>query len=178
RARFVAADPPVDPDTVADRAAEQLMHRHIEGFAEDVPQRLVQTGQRTREYGTAPVERRLAHQLPQILDPAWVLADQQIGQFVDGGPHGVGPALHHGFTPPDQTRVGLDPAEQPPGRHLVRRDGRDLHCAEVAFSSVVARTSATSSAAFVSSVVTAWAAASGSAARTAASTRSWLGTGS
>lgn len=41
---FVAADPGVHPDGVADRAAEQGVHRHPEGAARDVPQGLVDAG--------------------------------------------------------------------------------------------------------------------------------------
>ena len=116
----VAADPGVHPDAVAHRAAEQLVHRGAAGLAGDVPQRLVDAGDGAGEDRAAAVEAALGEHLPVVLDAQRVPADEEVGQFVDGGAHGVGAALDHGLAPAGDALVGGDAQEQPARRHQER----------------------------------------------------------
>ena len=123
--RLVATDPAVDADPVADRAAEQLVHGRAVTLAGDVPQRLVDPGDRARQDRPAPVERALGHDLPVVLDAQRVPADDHLAQLLDGGAHGLGPALAGGLAPADDPALGLDADEQPAGRDEERLDPRD-----------------------------------------------------
>ena len=76
----------VDPDPVAHRAAQQLVHRHAQRLALDVPQRLVDAGER------AHMDRRRRDRSRRDTAPssdprsARVLADQIVGQLVHARP--------------------------------------------------------------------------------------------
>ena len=67
-ARMVAADPAIDLDAVAAFAAQQLIHRHAERLALDVPHGLLDARDRTGQDGAAAVEARAVHLLERILD--------------------------------------------------------------------------------------------------------------
>ena len=77
--RAIAADPGIDADAVAHLAAEQFVHRHAQGFALDVPQRLVDAGQGTHVDAAAPIEAAAVEHRPVVFDVARVLADQVVG---------------------------------------------------------------------------------------------------
>ncbi len=74
----VAADPRVNPDAVPDRAAEQLVYRRAVCLARDVPQRLVDAGDRAGQDGAAAVEAALGQYLPVVLDAQRVHADEVV----------------------------------------------------------------------------------------------------
>ncbi len=124
---FVAADPGVDPDAVAHGAAQQGVHGGAVGLPCDVPQRLVEAGDGAGEDRAAPVEAALGHDLPVVLDAQRVLADQEFGQDVDGGPDDFGAPFDNRFAPADHALVGLDAAEQPAGWDEEGLDTGDLH---------------------------------------------------
>src|SRR5699024_6099556 len=67
------------------------------------------------------------HRGPQVLDVGRVLADQVVGELLDGGADGGRAAFDHGFSPAGHALVGLDLHEGPAGRDLVGGDGGDLH---------------------------------------------------
>src|SRR5215207_4791081 len=69
-------------------AAEKLVDRHAERFPEDVPQRDV--NRRKRCGGDlAPLEVRTAvHRLPEVLDAARILADQEAAEMLQHPLHG------------------------------------------------------------------------------------------
>ncbi len=125
--RAVAANPRVHPDPVAHLAAEQRMHRHAQRLAVDIPQRLVDPGQRAHQHRPAAVETAAIQHVPVILDQARILADEVVGQLLHRGGHGMRAALHDGFAPAADARIGIDADEQPAWRHEIRRDGGDLH---------------------------------------------------
>src|SRR5699024_1372508 len=93
----------------------------------DVPQGLVDAGDRAHQDGPAPVEAAAVHHGPQVLDVGRVLADQVVGELLDGGADGGRAAFDHGFSPAGHALVGLDLHEGPAGRDLVGGDGGDLH---------------------------------------------------
>ena len=72
----------VDPRLVARLAAEQLVHRHAEVLAGDVPQGDVDGAQRAHD-GRATKVRRAVQVLPVVLDAQWVLADQVVRPLGD-----------------------------------------------------------------------------------------------
>ena len=66
----------IDADPVARRAAEQLVDRHAEGLALDVPERLVDAAQGAGQDRAAAVESMAVDRLPVVDDRPRVLADQ------------------------------------------------------------------------------------------------------
>ncbi|MCY1368989.1 hypothetical protein D9M69_560030 [compost metagenome] len=125
--RTVAADPGIGADTLAHRAAEQLMHRHAEVLALDVPEGLVDAGDGAHQHRAATVEAAAVHDVPQVLDVARVLADQIVGKLVDGGRHRVRPALYHRLAPAADADIGIDAQEQPARRDQEGGEAGDLH---------------------------------------------------
>src|SRR5699024_11261725 len=132
------------------------------------------------QYRPSPVERRFGEALPVVLDGSGVLTQEEFGQFLDRGTHGLRPPFHHGFTPADDSVIGLHPAHQPPGWDQEGFDTGDFHCglsrSSRPTSSSVARSR--SSLAWSSKERMADSAAEASPAATASVTAPWLGTGS
>ena len=126
-ARPVAADPGIDADAVAALAAEQLMHRHTQRLALDVPQRLVDAGERAHVHAAAAIEPAAIQHRPVILDLVRVLADQIVGQFLHLGGDSCGAAFDHRLAPARDALIGIDLQEQPARRHQERRQLGDLH---------------------------------------------------
>ena len=125
--RPVAADPAIDPHLLAHRPAQQRMHRLVQHLALDVPQRLVDAGQRAHVNGAAAIKAAAIQHRPMILDRRRVLADQIIGQLGDTGRHGFGAALHHRLAPAGDAFIGLDLQEQPARRHHKGGELGDFH---------------------------------------------------
>ena len=103
-----AADAAVDLDPLLHGAAQQLVHRHAEHLALDVPQRLIDAGNGAHEHRTAPVERAAVQGLPQMLDGERILADEHVGKLPDSGGHRGGTPFHDRLTPPANALVGFD----------------------------------------------------------------------
>jgi hypothetical protein len=129
----VSADPRICADTIPHLPAEQLMHRLAERLALDVPQGLVDARDRTHENGATAVEATAVHDRPQVLDVRRILADEQVGELIDGGSHGCCLAFEDRLTPSHDPLIGFDLEEQPPRRHCVRRHRRDLHWSGLSF---------------------------------------------
>ena len=70
---------------VARAAAEQLVDRHAERLALDVPQRGVDRGDRRHRHRPAPPVGALVEVLPDVLDAARVAPDQQRDHVVGRG---------------------------------------------------------------------------------------------
>ena len=66
--RPVAADPGVGADLVAHLAAEHLPRRQAERLALQVPQRLLEPGQRRHQHRPAAIEAAAIGDLPDVLD--------------------------------------------------------------------------------------------------------------
>ena len=50
-------------------------------------------------------EVRRVHRLPEVLDPLWVLADQQLGEVRHGAYHGRVCHIERGLSPADEARI-------------------------------------------------------------------------
>ncbi len=123
----VAADPAVGAHAVAHQAAEQLVHRHAQHLALDVPQRLVDAGDGAHQDRPAPIEAAAVQRLPQVVDAARVLADEVVGQFVHRRFHRTRAAFDDGLAPAGDALVGLDLQEHPARRQAVGGQSGDLH---------------------------------------------------
>lgn len=84
------------------------MDRHAMVLAENVPQRLIDAGDRAHEDRAAAVKTGAIHDLPVIFDVARVLADEVVGQFMDRGLHRVRAPFDDGLAPADDAFIGLD----------------------------------------------------------------------
>ncbi len=125
--RTVATNPGVDADAVAQRAAQQLTYRDAECLALDIPQRLIDTGQRTHVDGAAAIKAATVQHGPVILDVARVLANKIVGQFFNRSRHAVCPPLNHRFAPAEHTFIGFYFQKTPARRNNVRSKFGDLH---------------------------------------------------
>src|SRR6185437_9393029 len=125
--RTVASDPAIRFQAVAHEPTEQLVHRHAERFALDVPERLVDAGDGAHEHRTAAVERAAIHGLPMIIDPCGVLANQLLAYLGHRSFDAAGAAFHHRLAPADQTFVGFHFEKHPARRNLKGRESRDSH---------------------------------------------------
>jgi hypothetical protein len=101
---------------IAYRAAEQDMDRQPDRLAQQVPQRLVEPGDRAGEDDPMAIERPLGHDLPVVLDTEGVLPDQVLGQLMDSRPDRLGTPLAGRLPPPDQPARRLDTNEEPAWR--------------------------------------------------------------
>jgi hypothetical protein len=137
--RPVAADPRVHPDPVAHRAAEQGVHRPAVRLAGDVPQRLVDAGDRAGQDRAAAVEAALGEHLPVVLDAQRVSADEMVAELGDRGPYGFRPALHHRLAPAGDALVGPHAQEEPAGRDQEGVQRNDLHACHLFCSARVRR---------------------------------------
>ncbi len=106
-----AAQVAIRPDVIPHGATPQLRTRHSGDLARDIPQRQIDPGDsRGADNPMAVPEMLAVHHLPQMLDPARVLAHHQLGQILH--------RTHHRPRVPFQRR--LAPAVQPRliGQHL------------------------------------------------------------
>jgi hypothetical protein len=79
----VAAVVRVADDPVSDQAAEQLVGRDAELLAPNVPERDVHRGQRRADDVAGREKAAPVHQLPEVLDPAGVFADDLLADVVE-----------------------------------------------------------------------------------------------
>ena len=115
--RAVAADPLIDTDSVADRAAEQFVHRRVERFTSDIPQCLVDTRDCTHQDRPAAVEAAAIQSLPVIFDRHRVLTEQVVvHQFLDCAANRLHAPLDHWLTPTDESVTRLDSEKEPAWR--------------------------------------------------------------
>ena len=70
-------------DVVAPLAAEQDMHRYPERLAEDVPEPYIDGRSRCANYPAALHVLTPIHQLPDVVDSAGVLTDQELSKMLD-----------------------------------------------------------------------------------------------
>ena len=73
----------IDAHAVARRAAEQLVNRHAQRLALDVPERLVDAAERAGENRAAAIERMPIDGLPVMRYRPRVLADEVRLDFLD-----------------------------------------------------------------------------------------------
>jgi hypothetical protein len=129
---LAAAEVPVQTDVISDRAAPQLVTRNAVNLAEDVPERDVDPAHRGAANDVVAVPEVLAeHHLPEVLDPRRVLADDQLGEVLDGADHGTRVPLEGGLAPAVEPGLVRQDAHEDPVAHPrvadVRLDGGDPH---------------------------------------------------
>jgi hypothetical protein len=72
----------VDHHRITRRAAEQLVDRHVQRLAEQIPQRGIDRRNRRHRDRTAPPVRAFVEVLPDVFDPARVAANQERNDVV------------------------------------------------------------------------------------------------
>ena len=77
-------------------------------FAANVPQRLVDAGDRRADHRTGAVEAVDVHRLPVMLDLHRILADEELAEILDAGDHRAGLAFERAFAPADEACVGFE----------------------------------------------------------------------
>ena len=121
--RPVAADPGVGADLVAHLAAEHLPRRQPERPALQIPQRLLEPGERRHEDRAAAVEAAAVADLPDVLDAERIGADEAVAKGFERAVDRLGPAFEARFAPAERAIVALNPDEQPSRRNV---EGLDL----------------------------------------------------
>ena len=125
--RAIAADPAIGLHPVAHQAAQQLVHRHAQGLALDVPQRLVDAGDRAHQHRAAAIERRrgtcVCHR-SLMRDGSLPTSNRR---FRDRRLDRAGAAFDHRLAPADDALVGFHLQEHPAWRHVVGAESGDLH---------------------------------------------------
>jgi hypothetical protein len=96
-------------------------------LALDIPQRVFDTGYCASQDRATPVGATLGEYLPVVLDARGVAADEVLRKLVDHRRHGVRMPFNARVAPADDARLGLDPNEQPPGRHQKGPDSANPH---------------------------------------------------
>jgi hypothetical protein len=121
----------VDRNAVAGLAAQQAPYRQPDRLAEDVPQRLLDAGDRRAADHAELPEAVLAHRAHGVLDVTWVMADHERSQILDAAHHGARLPLERRLAPPVKpVLVGLDLHEYPVAHLCIDdegADGGDLH---------------------------------------------------
>ena len=103
----------VDADAVAGGATQQLVDRHTEGLAGEVPQRLFDAAQHAGEEWAAAIESVAVHRLPVVDDAGRVLADQVRREFIDALSARERAPFEDRFTQADEAFVGVNFEEEP-----------------------------------------------------------------
>src|SRR5437016_171162 len=96
----------VADDFVADEAAEQLIGWDTERLAANVPQGDVDGGHRRADDAAGWEEAASVHQLPEMLDPAGVLADDLLADVVEGAEDRLRPAVDAALADAGDAGVG------------------------------------------------------------------------
>src|SRR6185295_1781507 len=91
-----------------------------------VPQRLLQAGERAHQNRPAAVEAAAVADLPDILDVERVGADEPVPQRLERAVDGLGPAFEARFAPADRSVLAFDADEQPARRRVEGLDPADL----------------------------------------------------
>ena len=117
----------VHAQPIAHGAAEELMDRLAEVLAGDVPERLVDSRECRHHHRTTAVEGAAIEELPVVLDPERVTADEHVGHLVDRGHSAASLAFERGLAPSHQAGVGGDLDQTHPGERRELLDLVDLH---------------------------------------------------
>ena len=107
----------VDADPVAGRSAEQLVDRHAERLALDVPQRLVDAAEGAGQNRAAAIERVPVNRLPVVRHAPRILAHQVRLNLLHRFGAGERAAFGDGLAEADDPGVGVDLQEQPARLH-------------------------------------------------------------
>ena len=96
------------------------MYGRIVVLALDVPQGLVDTGDRTHEYGSTAIETAAVHRLPMLLNLQRILTDQIVGKLLHGSEYRVRPTFDDWLSPTGNPFVRVNFQKQPSGWNEIR----------------------------------------------------------
>ena len=99
---------PVDPDALTRRAAEEVVDRCSEPLPLEIPERDVDPGDGAHDHLAGRPERAPHHLAPPVLDPAGILADEQLLEVVEDAEHAATPAGEARLADSRQALVGPD----------------------------------------------------------------------
>ena len=123
----VAAHPAVHPHLIAAAAAHQLPDRHIEVFALDIPQGLIDAGDGAHQDAAAAVEAAAEQHSPQVFDLHGVGTNEVRLHLMDALAYGGGAAFQHRLAPAGNACIGADLNKSPAGTHQPCLNFCDLH---------------------------------------------------
>jgi len=122
-----SAEVVIEAEGVADGAAEEVADGLAEVFALDVPEGLVDAAHGGVVGDAAAPEVLAMHDLPEVLDAARVLADEEDGEIFDGADYAFGLPFEGGFAPSVEAGlIGFDFDEDPVAHAGVDDQGGDL----------------------------------------------------
>ena len=110
------------------RTAQQMVHRHPERLAANIPQRLVDGRNRRPHHRSRAIEAVHVHRLPGVLHLHRIAADDEIAEVFDAGHDRAGFAFQRALAPAHQALVGFqfDEDIRPVGRGR-QRHAEDFH---------------------------------------------------
>ena len=122
----------VEPHIVPHFSAPEFMTGHAMHFPENVPESDVNSADgRAANDAVAVPEMLPIHHLPEMLDAAGILSDQQLGNVFNGANHGTRVPLQRGLAPAPQARLIRDDFDKNPVPHPRMADegfdGGDFH---------------------------------------------------
>ncbi len=107
-----AAMRPVEPQPVAHRAAEQLVHRNAERLCLDVDEGVLDRGDRLLVDAVGGLPGQAVQEGGDLLDWPRIHADQPLAQSPDDAAQALGAEILHELRPADQAVVGGDLQER------------------------------------------------------------------
>src|SRR5689334_23281009 len=91
-----------------DRTSQQFVHGPSKDLAADVPDGLIDSGDRGTQYGTSTVEAAYVHQLVHVLDLHRITPDDEIFQIIDAGHCRGRFTFERCLAPADNALIGLE----------------------------------------------------------------------
>jgi hypothetical protein len=104
----LAADPGVDPHLIAYQSAEELIDRHLIAPSLEIPQCLIDAGNRAHQHGATAVEAPAIEQLPYVFDPLRILSDEERPGLLDRRGDGIGVSFDDRLAPAGKTVIRSD----------------------------------------------------------------------
>ena len=123
----VAAYPAIHPHLIAAAAAHQLPDRHIEVFALDIPQGLIDAGDGAHQDAAAAVEATAEQHSPQVFDLHGVGTNEVRLHLMDALAYGGGAAFQHRLAPAGNACISADLNKSPARTHQPCLNFCDLH---------------------------------------------------
>jgi hypothetical protein len=94
-------------------------------FADDIPERDINSGDRSGSFNPAPVPEVLSpHHLPEMLYPGRIFTDQELGQIFNRTDHAPCVPFQSGLAPANQARLIGDHFDENPVTHPGMADKR------------------------------------------------------
>lgn len=132
RLHLAAPKVAIESDEVPNASAPQLVTRLTRNLAGNIPQGDIDPRDRRGPRDPVPVPKVLPpHRLPQMLDPPWIFADEQLRQILNRRHDATRMPFERRFTPSKQARLIRDDFDEDPVSHPRMTneglDSLDLH---------------------------------------------------